>query len=212
MSEPQFSRSKGSSQDITHWSIPPRRIPYGFAGILIIIVLFYSCPPRSYGQPLNEEKALEHSLANAYLYLATRTTWPGKFQAQSTFVFCINREHSLFDLFSKILPTRKLHQLPIELRPFDEADSGLQRGCHLIALSDNERVNKLVIEHTRAQPVLTVSHEVDISSYGGLVYLAHRTKLEPPKIDFDSLRTSGLKIDAAILDLSRKRWAGLPTD
>lgn len=155
-------------------------------------------------QSLLGDGALETSLASAYLYLANKTTWPAE-SLNSPFVFCVNREHQLFEAFQKLLPTRKLFGFPIEQRFFEKRDNEVQRKCNLIALSKQDD-SQHTIMNVDGMPILTISHEIDISEINGLVYLAHDSKLQPPKINFRSLEKSGLRIDATVLDLSKRRW------
>lgn len=160
----------------------------------------------SVGQPLNDEHALELSLANAYVYIASRTTWPSPPENSSSFFFCIEPSHHLFEIFSKLLPGKQLHGRTVEIRTFDPDDSRTQASCDVIALSSNDNANKLIVSHTNGKPILTISDEVDITRYDGLVFLSHDKRLEPPKINFGKLQTLTLKIDAAVLNLSEQRW------
>ena len=161
-------------------------------------------------QTQQEKEALQLSLAKAYLYIASYASWPKGALNNDSFVFCINRSHHLFDVLSKYLPGRKIQGLPIELRFFEESDATGQRACNIIALSDNEKGNKKIVTIVTGQPVLTMSDESDISSFGGLVYLAHDDKIMPPKINFDTLKASGLTIDANILAISARKWGNMP--
>jgi hypothetical protein len=100
----------------------------------------------------------------------------------------------------------------VAIRTIDPGDSSGQQSCDLIALSKDESLNRKIIEHVEGLSVLTISDEVDITSYGGLVFLSHDKKLEPPKIDFRTLAVSKLSIDAAVLTLSQRRWGGSGSD
>ncbi|MFN8390855.1 MAG: YfiR family protein [Bdellovibrionota bacterium] len=174
---------------------------------LTLVGLTVCCDPLfSSGQPLSEDNALELSLANAYLYLAARTTWPQAVSKENTFRFCVAPEHHLLEVFSKLLPQKKLHERSVTIKAIEAEDSVGQQSCDLIALSKDEALNRKVIQHVRGLAVLTISDEADITSYGGLVFLSHDKKLEPPKVDFSSLATSTLSIDAAVLTLSQRRW------
>ncbi len=167
-------------------------------------------PSNLWSQTQQEKEALQLSLAKAYLYIASYTIWPKKALNSEAFIFCINRNHHLFEVLSKYLPGRKIRELPIELRFFEESDAAGQRACNIIALSDNEKENKKIVANVAGQPVMTMSDEADISSFSGLVYLAHDNKIMPPKINFDTLKASGLTIDANILAISARKWGNIP--
>ncbi len=175
-----------------------------YLAFLVAVAIVISFMPAPLADAQDDNKALESSLAKAYIYMASRTTWQEL--SSSNFVFCITRDHSLFEWFSKILPTIKLYDRPVELRQYDIEDIVGLRQCNLIALTNIEKNSRAVIAQIKGYPVLTISHEIDITQFGGLVYLVYDKKLEPPKIDFDTLGNSKLNIDAGILDLSRKRW------
>lgn len=159
-----------------------------------------------YAQSGKKETPLQLSLVKAYLYIASRTTWPEGAIKNNSFVFCINRSHELFDTFSTFLPTKEIHQQKVQLQFYNEFDAGDQQKCNLIALSSNEKGNEAVAGNVRDLPILTIAHEVDITGVGGIVFLSHDKKLEPPKINFQTLQTSGLKIDSGVLDISQRRW------
>jgi len=159
-----------------------------------------------YAQTAREETPLQVSLVKAYLYITSRTTWPEGAIEDDSFVFCINRNHELFETFSTFLPTKQIHKKKIELRFFNESSASDQLKCNLIALSKNEKGNKMVAANVKNSPILTIGHETDVTLSGGVVFLAHDKKLEPPKINFSVLKSSGLKIDSGILDISQRRW------
>jgi len=156
-------------------------------------------------QPVEEGSPLEASLARAYLYLVTRTVWPD--EVKSTMLFCINRDHSLFDAFSKLVPTFTSAGKTFLMKSFDEEDVRTQRSCSVIALSQNAEFNAKVIAQVRNFPVLTISHEADITTSGGIVYLSYGKRLEPPKINIPELGNNKLRMDASVLDLSKRRWS-----
>lgn len=156
-------------------------------------------------QPVEEGSPLEASLARAYLYLVSRTTWPD--DTKSSMLFCINRDHSLFEAFAKLVPTFNYHGKPFLMKSFDENDIETQRSCSVIALSNKVEFNKSVISQVSSYPVLTIGHETDITLTGGIIYLAYGKRLEPPKVNILALGVSKLKMDASVLDLSKRRWS-----
>lgn len=174
-------------------------------GRFVLLLFLWTFPAIATGQNLASDGALETSLASAYLYLANKTTWPVETAESVPFIFCVNREHQLFEAFQKLLPTRKLFGRAIEQRFFERLDADAQRRCNLIAISRQDD-SKQTIANVDGLPILTISHEVDITEDSGLIYLAHDSKLQPPKINFKILEKSRLKIDSAVLDLSKRRW------
>lgn len=179
-------------------------------GLLVIVIAFFvlSCVGIStlYAQSGKKETPLQLSLVKAYLYIASRTTWPEGAIKNGSFVFCINRNHELFDTFSTFLPTKEIHKQRIQLQFFNEYDAADQQKCNLIALSANEKGNIAVVGNVKSLPILTIAHETDITEEGGIVFLSHDKKLEPPKINFETMQSSGLKIDSGVLDISLRRW------
>jgi hypothetical protein len=183
-----------SGEDITRRWVSAPLVLTSFCLILLPAALALANPPA----------VLQDSLANAYIYIASRTTWNP--ERQSSFRFCVNRNNDLFETFSAKLPQKKIGNRRIELSFYDEGDPGALRACDLIALGEGETFNRAVIEKVRGAPVLTISHQANITEYGGLVQIVFKDKLQPPRIGFSSLEASGLKIDASILNLSRGRW------
>ncbi|MCC6220486.1 MAG: YfiR family protein [Deltaproteobacteria bacterium] len=150
--------------------------------------------------------SLENSLARAYLYIAANATWPPEIEKSDVFVFCTTRSHALYDVFTTLLPTRRVHDKPVELRLLKEADKDSQRQCHLMALPNDKPFNEKILENVETYPVLTIAHEVDITEIGGLVFLAHDDRLRPPRIDIDGLKRRSLRIAAPILKISLDNW------
>lgn len=172
-----------------------------FASLLGVAYFFISIV---WAQPQEDSRPLETTLARAYLFLLSRTTWPT--DSGKTRLFCINRDHSLFDTFAKLLPTLNLGGKTYVMKSFDEGDVGTQKTCHVIALSQNTEFNKSVIRQVQNFPVLTISHETDITIYGGVIFIVYGQRLEPPKININELEKSDLHMDASVLNLSLKKW------
>jgi hypothetical protein len=175
-------------------------------GCLIALIFLFLCDAVA----AQNEGALQSSLAKAYLYILSYTRWLNSPADQSDIVFCVNRGHNLFDLFSDLLPTKKIHGRKIVLRFFEADDVNSLAQCNVIALSKDDEANKTVIKNIQGKPILTMSDETDITRYGGIVFLAHDQKLQPPKIDIAVMRAAQLSIDASILDLSVRKWGGMP--
>jgi hypothetical protein len=151
-------------------------------------------------QPVDNPQTLELSLARAHLYIVSKSVWPAN--PDGAVNFCVNRNHSLFESFAKIVPTMK--RLSIQL--IDERDLEGVKRCHIVVLDKDPAASLKILKAVRKLPVLTMSHEADFTEQGAIVYLSYGERLEPPKIKFEELEASGIKIDASILDLSRRRW------
>ncbi|MCC6221345.1 MAG: YfiR family protein [Deltaproteobacteria bacterium] len=151
--------------------------------------------------------SLEQTLARAYLYIVFRTRWPvDSINARTGFNFCISQDHSLFQEFSEILPTRKLQDVRVNIITYKTIDELNENTCHLIALGKELEASKLIIDRVSSTSVLTISHEADITPHGGIIQLMFGEKLMPPKINIAAMRQSHLVIDANILAISMRAW------
>lgn len=163
--------------------------------------------PVAYAQaPDASVSDLERSLANGYMYLASRSRWPTDSNKGDRFVFCISQNHSLFDIFSRTLPLRKVNGMAVDIRVLNSRKSSSSSECHMVVFSRSDSLTTEWFAEIANLPILTISHEVDLTESGAIVYLAHDDKLRPPRINYLGMKKSGVIIDATILDLARRRW------
>lgn len=146
----------------------------------------------------------EMKIKAAIIYkLALFVEWPeGSFtDAEQSFGLCVLGGDGLAPVLGKVT-SRGIFNRDIELQILSKA-SAINDSCHLLFISDaNLNAVKGAIRRLADRPILTVSDTPGFAQSGGMVELAKRKNRIGFKINYDRVKTSGVKAASTLLQLS----------
>lgn len=150
-------------------------------------------PARLLAQGPSESK-LEELLAAAHFYVISYTAWPSKEELR----ICVPPNHRLKDSLNNTFSNRVTAQRRMTVVDLSTV-SDVGKSCEVAILTGDLSEDKELVERIGSSPVLTVSSEIDVTDFGGMIYLP---KGKPPRILLKQVNKSGLRIDSALLAIS----------
>lgn len=163
------------------------------------------CNSQVLAQISNGEKTLEYQIALFHYNLITLTKWPDGIMGDEL-IFCIELRHPLRDEFSKIFAKKKAFNKSINMTVlYPEQQKSLQN-CNVIALSKYSEINEEALSLIKPLPILTIGIDDDITKSGGIAYIPSSGNINLPKVSYQSLKDSGLNMNAWFLESSLKKW------
>lgn len=157
---------------------------------MVAAILF---PDMLAAQGSNPAK-LNELVAAAHYYVVSFTSWPKPGEVK----ICILGEGPLNQTLISVFTNRSSSDRRYLVETIDGQADIIARCDALIIWEESANIDS-TLRQIEGRPILTISSGVDLVLKGGMVFLPQG---KPPKVHLERVTRSGLKIDAALLEIS----------
>ena len=173
---------------------------------LSVLLTFFCLPPffgTAHAQP-SPEKQRELILKSGVIYNFTKfIKWPekaGENNPERNFIFCVNGDSHIADIFKSISRKRQIQGRNIEVR--SDVPAAKIKNCHILFLGSSKSGNlEKTLGFAKEHPVLTISDSPGFAKRGVSINLAIINNKIRFEINLRSIAASRLKVSSELLQL-----------
>lgn len=174
--------------------------------LLVAVLLLLHAPVRAQAVTPDQSRSLagaETPLSTAAIVsgILNYTAWPGPSRGLTVCITRNSREAN--ELVQQLELNKSRHQLVLKRI---EADSPLPDSCDLVYFEAwSNSAMRQALRKLDHKPVLTIGHEPDFCSDGGLFCLSKAGNSTRFEVNLDAVTRSGLRVNAQVLRLAKPR-------
>ena len=156
--------------------------------------------PTNAAEPISEE----YKIKAALIYKITRfVEWPKqiKRKTRERFGLCVLGRNDFGSALDK-LKGKTIGGAPISIQHFKQSKS-IKQYCQLVFISDSKQAFlKAILRSLYIHPILTIGDSPNFAENGGMIQLSYNNKQFDFKINLNSVKGTGLKISAPLLEMA----------